>query len=211
MMFDMDCVGALESARLLNWFDAWTTQWHQEPGHAATSASIEAALEAAIENLHWANFELWHQEDVARDAEAGDAVIAAAKRTIDHINQRRNDQVEQCDALLLEMLAKENLPAAEAEPHSETPGMMLDRLSILSLKRYHTLEELERPGAPAGHRERNRQRLRILETQRNDLATCLDRFWRRVLQRESCFKIYRQLKMYNDPELNPALYKRSGH
>lgn len=210
MMFDMVCANALESARLLNCFDAWTTQWHRESGPAAISALSKIEFKASIEQLHRANFELWHQEDIARDAEAGDAAIAAAKRAIDRINQRRNDSVEQCDALLLEMLAGERLPDPEAELHSETPGMMLDRLSILSLKRYHTLEEMERSGAPAGHRERNRQRLQILESQRNNLAECLDRFWQRVLQGKSRFQIYRQLKMYNDPELNPALYKRSG-
>lgn len=86
--------------------------------------------------------------------------------------------------------------------------MMLDRLSIMSLKRYHTLEEIDRAGARAGHRERNLQRLSILEAQRGDLAACLDRLWQGVMRGESRFRLYRQLKMYNDPELNPILYGR---
>jgi hypothetical protein len=84
--------------------------------------------------------------------------------------------------------------------------MMIDRLSILSLKLFHTREELERPGAPAGHRERNAERFATLREQREDLARCLERLWAQVCAGERCFKQYRQLKMYNDPELNPVLY-----
>ena len=209
MMFDMELAELLNGARILGLYDGWTTGWH-----VATTVREKASetgsrdLNAAIENLHRANFEIWHQEDKARDADAGDAAIAAAKRSIDRINQRRNDQMERCDALLLEELTAGNLPNSQAELHSETPGMMLDRLSIMSLKRYHTLEEIHRSDAPAGHEERNRQRLAILEAQRTDLAACLDNLWQRVLRGERRFQFYRQMKMYNDPDLNPVLYRR---
>jgi len=86
--------------------------------------------------------------------------------------------------------------------------MILDRLSILSLKRYHTLEEIERQDAPRGHKGRNQERLAILQSQRNDLAECLDRLWRKVLRGELRFRLYRQLKMYNDRDLNPVLYRQ---
>jgi len=75
------------------------------------------------------------------------------------------------------------------------------------LKIYHTREEAERPDAPAGHAERNRERLAILEDQRADLAGCLDALWRETLAGTRRFKLYRQLKMYNDPTLNPAVYR----
>jgi hypothetical protein len=84
---------------------------------------------------------------------------------------------------------------------------MIDRLSILALKIYHTREEAERAGAPAGHAERNLERLAILEEQRADLAACLDALWRETLAGTRRFKLYRQLKMYNDPSLNPAIYR----
>ncbi len=203
MMFDMVSDDQLNGARIVNLYDEWTTLWHNQPQVSATDP-----LDAAIQNLHRANFELWHEEDKARDLHAGDAAVAAAKHAIDRINQRRNDQIERCDALLLENLAALDLPRPQAELHSETPGLMLDRLSILSLKRYHTLEEIERVSPPPGHRERNRQRLVILEAQRGDLSTCLDRLWQRVLSGELRFQVYRQLKMYNDPDLNPVLYRR---
>jgi len=194
----------LDAKQILHAFDEWTEQWHKGPFAQKAADDFNATIEA----LHRANFELWHQEDKARDVHAGDAAIAAAKRAIDVINQRRNDQIEHCDELLLKELSTENLPNPQAELHSETPGMMLDRLSIMSLKMYHTREETERFPSPPGHRERNLRRLAILETQRNDLATCLDRLWQRVLHGELRFQVYRQLKMYNDPDLNPVLYDK---
>lgn len=208
MMFDMISAESWNAAGVLERYDAWTAEWHRE----LPILPVAADLQTAVERLHRANFELWHEEDKARDVHAGDAAIAAAKRAIDRVNQLRNDHIEQCDDLLLAWLGRQGLPSPQAELSSETPGLMLDRLSILSLKRYHTLEEVQRGNAPAGHAERNRQRLAILEMQRNDLGECLDRLWQRVLRRELRFRVYRQLKMYNDPELNPVLYggKKAG-
>jgi Protein of unknown function (DUF4254) len=204
MILAMASPRRIDGTEILHAFDEWTARWHRAPGACPSADDFDVAIEA----LHHANFELWHQEDKARDIHSGDAAIAAAKRTIDLINQRRNDQIERCDELLLEELSAQELPHSQAELHSETPGMMLDRLSIMSLKMYHTREEIERIPPPPGHRERNLQRLAILETQRNDLAGCLDRLWRRVLGGEARFHVYRQLKMYNDPDLNPVLYDR---
>ena len=97
---------------------------------------------------------------------------------------------------------------AEAPLHSETPGLMIDRLSILALKIYHTREEANRTTATQSHRQRNANRLALLEEQREDLAGCLDVLWEQVLKGQRRFKLYRQMKMYNDPELNPAMYGR---
>ena len=87
---------------------------------------------------------------------------------------------------------------------------MIDRLSILALKIYHTREEAERRDAPPGHTERNRARRKILEEQRADLAGCLDALWQETLGGTRRFKVYRQLKMYNDPTLNPAIYGKQA-
>jgi hypothetical protein len=100
------------------------------------------------------------------------------------------------------------LPASAADLHSESPGLIVDRLSILSLKIFHTREEAERADAPEGHRERNSERLAILEEQRADLAGCLEALWQETLAGTRRFKLYRQLKMYNDPSLNPAIYRK---
>jgi hypothetical protein len=192
----------------------WETRaWHQSgagvDGPAgAPQGGVEMDWLRLVSGQHWANFELWHIEDEARVPGASDAELAAVKRRVDSTNQRRNDLVEGLDRALLTWLEPRGLPNAAATLHSETPGLMIDRLSILALKIYHTREEAERFDAPEGHAERNRARLAILEEQRGDLAACLDRLWCEILAGTRRFKLYRQLKMYNDPSLNPAVY---GH
>ena len=116
----------------------------------------------------------------------GPAIMSwrASNASLISVNQRRNDLTEQCDVLLLNFLSQQDLPAPGAELHSESPGLILDRLSILSLKLFHTREEVDRPEAPAGHSERNLQRLHILVEQRDDLADALDRLWQQVLNRQ---------------------------
>jgi len=185
--------------------DRLTARWHQEafeiwwpPADGWTSL---------VARQHLANFELWHTEDEARTPGATDADLARVKRRIDATNQRRNDLSEQLDQMLLDSLTAQGLPNAEAPLHSESPGLMIDRLSILALKLFHTREEMKRPDAPEGHAARNSERLAILTEQRGDLAGCLVRLWEETLAGTRRFKLYRQLKMYNDPALNPAVYR----
>jgi hypothetical protein len=115
--------------------------------------------------------------------------------------------METIDAWLLERAGEQS---DEAPLSSETPGLMIDRLSILSLKIYHTAEESQRQTATEEHRARNGERLRLLLEQRGDLAGCLARMWTEVTEGRRRFKLYRQMKMYNDPELNPMVYRRKG-
>jgi hypothetical protein len=193
----------LRSSQITSLHDRYTAAWHRETPAVSSSLS---GFERVFAELHLANFELWHAEDAARAPKATDQDIVASKRFIDRVNQRRNDLTEQCDGLLIEYLQAKSLPAPGAELHSESPGLILDRLSILSLKLFHTREEIDRPEAPPGHYERNLERLQILLQQRGDLAAALDRFWENILNGSRSFKVYRQLKMYNDPTLNPAVY-----
>jgi hypothetical protein len=198
--------------------DRLTKEWHDQP-----EASLDGAVGAPAGNAqnepttlddwlqtvtrqHRANFDLWHTEDQARAPGATDAQIAAVKRRIDQTNQLRNDLIEELDCILLGWLEKRRLPNASAPLNSEPPGMIIDRLSILALKIYHTREEAERNDAAAGHATRNRERLAILEEQRAVLLGCLGALWQEILGGGRRFKVYRQLKMYNDPSLNPAIY-----
>lgn len=202
--------------------DALTRRWHGQPegdsGAARPAANGELRLDEKtreewlrlVEQQHHANFDLWHIEDEARRPGASDAELASLKRRIDTTNQTRNDLVEELDRMLLHWLSERGLPNAVAPLHSETPGLMIDRLSILSLKIFHTREETEREHAPEGHAGRNRERLAILEKQRRDLAGCLVELWREILSGARRFEMYQQMKMYNDPTLNPAIYGEAG-
>jgi hypothetical protein len=187
--------------------------WHRESSVSDESslriADADSDWLSAVARQHRANFDLWHIEDEARDPGASDAEIADVKRRVDRTNQRRNDLAEVLDRTLLSWLEPQNLPDFAASLHSESPGLIIDRLSILALKIYHTQQEAERLDAPAGHTERNRERLAILVEQRTDLAACLDSLWHETLTGKRCFKLYRQLKMYNDPSLNPAIYRKN--
>jgi hypothetical protein len=187
--------------------DRLTTLWHTRP--EAPFAASDAFLDA-VARQHRANFDLWHIEDQARAPGASDAELAGVKRRIDTTNQLRNDLAEQLDRALLDALAPRALPNPAAPLHSESPGLIIDRLSILALKVFHTRQEAGRPNAPAGHAQRNGQRLAILLEQRSDLADCLDELWQQTLAGQRRFKLYRQLKMYNDPALNPAIYRTSA-
>jgi len=185
--------------------DEMTAALHQTDGEMEVEASADGLMALAMAQ-HRSNFDLWHEEDKARAPEATAAEIARVKRAIDLLNQRRNDLVEKMDVWLIERLEQN----AAAALHSETPGLMIDRLSILALKIYHMRDEANRASATEEHRMRNVERLAVLEEQRDDLAGCLDLLWAEVLGGTRRFKLYRQMKMYNDPELNPAVYATGG-
>lgn len=196
----------LSADAIVKLHDDSTAAWHNESANIPDSASTDPWL-ARVAHQHRANFDLWHIEDEARTPDATDAQLAGVKRRIDQTNQLRNDLAEDLDRALLEWLAPQRLPAESAPLHSESPGLIIDRLSILALKIYHTREEADRTDGSPGHAERNRLRLAVLTEQRTDLARCLDLLWRETLDGTRRFKLYRQLKMYNDPTLNPAIYR----
>jgi hypothetical protein len=185
--------------------DEMTATLHDVESELDVKAGADGLMALAMAQ-HRANFELWHEEDKARVPEVPDAEIVRVKQAIDRLNQRRNDLVETMDGWLMERLQQNT----EAPLHSETPGLMIDRLSILALKIYHTHEEASRASANEEHRAKNLARLALLLEQRGDLAGCLDSLWAQVLEGSRRFKLYRQLKMYNDPELNPAVYGRTS-
>lgn len=181
--------------------DDLTARWHTDP-----QAGSGSGLEALIIAQHRQNFALWHEEDRARAPLASAEELAQTKRNIDAFNQARNDLMEAIDRELLHQLAGNGVNLS-GQLHSETPGMIIDRLSILSLKIFHTQEQVERNDVGREHTNRNRQRLQILTHQREDLAGCLNILWKDVCEGRRYFKLYQQLKMYNDPELNPEIYR----
>ena len=178
----------------------------------------EEGLRGRICDLHRFNFLLWHEEDIARSPQVTDGRIAQVKRAIDRYNQARNDATGRVDELLLlalgvvdEAAARSQAPlaqvAAGARLNSETAGSMIDRLSILSLKLQAMAEQTRRGDVDEAHRAGSRQKWERLAQQRADLAGCLDALLAETAAGKAFFKVYRQFKMYNDPDFNPELVK----
>ncbi len=159
-----------------------------------------------IEQNHFYNTSLWHEEDKARRTDVAPAEIARSKRLIDAYNQKRNDAVESMDECILAALSRVTRPLPGARLHSETAGSMIDRLSILSLKIHHMRLQTQRKDVDRGHIDTCAAKLKRLIEQRSDLRSCLDSLLSEALRGQAYFKVYRQFKMYNDPSLNPCLY-----
>lgn len=176
--------------------------WHTQ----ISATNNDTPWSFIIENNMW-NFKLWHEEDIARIKDISPKKISNAKRNIDKFNQYRNNAMEKIDEWILEYLELCNIEKS-VELHSETPGMMIDRLSILSLKKYHMFEETKRLDVNSDHIISCSQKLKILEEQINDLANCLENVLKKLVNGKLNFKVYRQFKMYNDPNLNPEIYRR---
>lgn len=177
-----------------------TEHWAKSPQFQYTTGVWEA-----VELNHRFNCLLWDEEDLARRTQVSDAEIAGNKRAIDGYNQKRNDAIERIDEVLLESLGDvERKPGARL--NSETAGSMLDRLSILSLKIYHMRLQTERADVDRAHIDTCSLRLARFLEQRRDLSGCLDRLLTEAARGEAWFRVYRQFKMYNDPQLNPAIY-----
>lgn len=192
-----------------------TDQWHKaEPQSvdevcAATVRDNPEKLEALLDLVrgqHFMNFSLWHREDTARRKDVGDEVIAGCKRAIDGFNQQRNDFMEKVDACLVAVCAP-FLASGAPRHNTESLGAAVDRMSILSLKIYHMREETERQDASEGHITSCSGKLAVLEEQHNDLGRSILELVDDFAAGTKAPKVYYQFKMYNDPALNPALYK----
>jgi hypothetical protein len=193
-MFSAPEIAALQ-ARL-------TAFWHE----SAPAASGDGFARLVAEN-HLRNFQLWHEEDIARRDDLGFEAVYRAKRAIDRYNQERNNFIEEMDKAIVAALQ----PADSGCPrNSETPGMIIDRLSILALKDYHMHEETVRPDAHAAHREKCAEKLARIRRQREDLDGALAELLADVIARRRTFSVYYQFKMYNDPALNPQLYRNAA-
>lgn len=155
----------------------------------------------------WIDTVQWHLEDIIRDPHIDPAEALLLKRRIDRSNQDRTDLVEQIDSYFRELYSHVS-PLPEATINTESPAWAIDRLSILALKIYHMREQVERTDASEEHLERCRQKLNVLLEQRVDLSTAIDQLLDDIAAGRKYMKVYRQMKMYNDPATNPVLYHK---
>lgn len=157
----------------------------------------------------WIDAVQWHLEDIIRRPDLSDAELVSIKRRIDASNQERTNVVEQIDDALLLSIAQVR-PVDHARMNSESPAWLLDRLSILCLKIWHMREQTERTDAPQEHLALCQSRLQILLEQESDMCRCYDELMEEVSSGTRYFKVYRQMKMYNDKSLNPSLYQNKA-
>jgi Protein of unknown function (DUF4254) len=165
----------------------------------------ENRFEALLYEKCWIDTVQWHVEDEIRDPyiEAGDALNL--KRRIDALNQERTDRVEQIDnCLLVRFNSVKASPGALI--NTESPAWALDRLSILALKIYHMAQEVKREGVTGDHVKKCERKLSVLWEQRKDLSLSINQLLQDIARGMKYMKVYRQMKMYNDPSLNPVLY-----
>lgn len=180
-------------------------QWHRQ----TLAVFGEGFLAIVCEQFSY-NFLLWHEEDKARNPIADDREIAAVKRAIDRLNQQRNDAIERLDDWIAQELKSRNVtPDANAPANSETLGSVIDRVGILILRSFHLDEETRRSSADEAHRSKASFKLEIARLQLADLIECGKRLSADLLEGRVRHRVYRALKMYNDPTLNPVLYERS--
>ena len=163
------------------------------------------SLDALLYEKNWVDAVQWHLEDIIRDPNIDPVEALKIKRRIDRSNQVRTDMVEYIDSYMLDKY-KDIVPAADARLNTETPAWAIDRLSILALKIYHMHEEVVRPDAEAQHVEACRKKLDTLLSQQVDLSTAIEELIEDSEAGRKYMKTYKQMKMYNDPSLNPVLY-----
>ncbi len=156
---------------------------------------------------HQRNFQLWHEEDIARSLDVSDMELAGVKRRIDQFNQQRNDFIERLDDCIIQDLQQRHIVAdLQARLNTETPGSVIDRLSILALRIFHMHEQTDREDATPKHRQKAEDKLTVLYQQHSDLSNSLSELLAEIFAGRKQIKIYRQMKMYNDATMNPYLY-----
>lgn len=192
-------------------FDKSIADYHLEDDiNTAISNPFEkGSLGYLLYLKNWIDTVQWHLEDIIRNPNIDPVEALVIKRKIDASNQERTDMVEYVDSYFLE-LYKNVEPAASATINTESPAWAIDRLSILALKIYHMNVEVNRTDATKEHIEQCSAKLKILLEQRKDLSFAIDTLLDDIAAGNKYMKVYKQMKMYNDPGLNPILYQQQA-
>lgn len=169
----------------------------------------EKTIEYFLYLKNWIDTVQWHLEDIIRDPEINPTEALKIKRRIDKSNQDRTDLVELIDSYFLDKY-KDIKIQPNARINTESPAWAIDRLSILALKIYHMQQEVDRKDSDANHHEQVSKKLDILLAQREDLSTAIEELLEDIEAGNKYMKVYKQMKMYNDPALNPVLYGKES-
>ena len=166
----------------------------------------KGSIEHLLYAKNWVDTVQWHYEDIIRDPQIDPVDALVLKRKIDASNQVRTDMVEYIDSYFLDKYKNVQVKP-NAKINTESPAWAMDRLSILALKIYHMHEEATRSDASADHREKCQAKLDVLLEQKQDMFTSISQLIVDIENGDKYMKVYKQMKMYNDEELNPVLYQ----
>lgn len=166
----------------------------------------KGSIEHLLYAKNWVDTVQWHYEDIIRDPQIDPVAALVLKRKIDASNQVRTDMVEYIDSYFLDKYKNVQVKP-NARINTESPAWAMDRLSILALKIYHMQEEATRPDASADHRAKCQAKLNVLLEQKQDMFTSISQLIEDIENGDKFMKAYKQMKMYNDEELNPVLYQ----
>ncbi len=188
-------------------FDSVIEEYHRHDNvdHSMENPFPAEGIAHLLYRKNWIDTVQWHLEDIIRNPQIDPVEALALKRRIDSSNQERTDMVEYIDSYFLDQY-KDVAPQAGARINTETPAWAIDRLSILALKIYHMRVETLRTDVGGEHREACSRKLDVLLTQRTDLSTAIEELLDDIAAGRKYMKVYKQMKMYNDPNLNPVLY-----
>ena len=180
---------------------------HDDVDHPIQNPYQEGSIEAYLYVKNWIDTVQWHLEDLVRDPQIDPVAALALKRRIDKSNQDRTDLVEMIDSYFL-TIYKDVEVKEDATINTESPAWAVDRLSILALKIYHMKEQVNRADASEEHRATCQKKLDVLLEQQKDLSGAIDQLIADIEAGRKYMKVYKQMKMYNDPSTNPVLYKK---
>ena len=197
----------LSTAPILPIFNQAIADYHRfdDVDHICENPYDEKTIEWYLYNKAWIDTVQWHLEDLIRDPNIDPVEALALKRRIDKSNQDRTDIVEMIDGYYL-MLFQKVESQSNATLNTESPAWAIDRLSILQLKIYHMKVEAERADVSEAHKAKCQAKLDVLLEQNTDLSTAIGQLMEAYQRGEKVMKVYKQMKMYNDPALNPVLY-----
>jgi hypothetical protein len=179
---------------------------HDSVDKAVNNPYPKDKIEHLLYAKNWVDTVQWHYEDIIRDPQIDPVAALVLKRKIDASNQVRTDMVEYIDSYFLQKYSGVTVKA-DAKINTESPAWAIDRLSILALKIYHMNEEANRTEASVEHRAKCQEKLNVLLDQKSDMFSSIDQLLKDIESGDKFMKVYKQMKMYNDDELNPVLYQ----